>query len=282
MAVKLKLKFFTILISCLNTSSVRLRIHEIIDSEIRRKLTSWYFKSPIAVFGKGVKRILLLEIAILVHTLLIGVCDPNLESIATIRIIINKYLRISFFQMASSRKIKSQILRGILMPRWWSLHASRLIIIEKHLVLILLVVLMARVEKVYSWSSTLRIVKLVIRLLHLLLCINIIKELCLIRFLLSTWRSLPLIILKMFTIRYKMIIVRLSRSSARLVGRLVTILKISRPLSWMLTVWKSQIRNFISLHLFWLGLRIFDSSIMNSTLSRLPSKVRVELYKLKV
>lgn len=57
----------------------------------------------------------------------------------------------------------------------------------------------SRIEEIYAWSYTLRVIKLIVGFLlllgHLLIGINVIQILSLVRFLLSTWRSLPLLIL---------------------------------------------------------------------------------------
>ena len=60
---------------------------------------------------------------------------------------------------------------------------------------------MTRIEEIYARSTTLWISKLIVRfLLFWMLGINIVQVLCLIRLLLSTRWSLPLIILNKFVI----------------------------------------------------------------------------------
>jgi hypothetical protein len=94
---------------------------------------------------------------------------------------------------------------------------------------------MSRIEKIYTRPSSLRVCKLIIwfHLFFRLLCIYIIQILCLIRFLLPTWRSLPLIILhEIRVVGTEMIIINLLPSSNGIRG-LIIVKKVSRPLSWV-------------------------------------------------
>lgn len=127
---------------------------------------------------------------------------------------------------------------------------------------------MTRIEEIYARSTTLWISKLIVRfLLFWMLGINIVQVLCLIRLLLSTRWSLPLIILNKFVIivRAKVIHIWLLSSTHR-IRRLIIVEEVSRSLSRVLhsiNNLKSQIRKGLHrLCLIWILLcRIVDSAL---------------------
>lgn len=111
----------------------------------------------ICLFRKRIKRIVILQI--IVETLLVRVCYPDLEGVFAIRVIIHEY---GGLVLPLSWQVKPEILRRILMPRRWPLEPNAILRLVEYLVVIAVVSL---VEEVDTRSASLRVCELVVWLL---------------------------------------------------------------------------------------------------------------------